>query len=309
MRSTAAEIPGFASGRASLNGVAIHYRVGGDPDGDPVLLWHGLLGTGYTWRKVAPALATAGRSVLVPDMRGFGDSDKPAGVEGYDAAALAEEFRALTHDIGFGGGRAITLVGHDWGAPPALMWAALHPAEVARVLYLDIPVLLQDVLSEITAFTPQAAAQGSLWWWLAALAPGFPESLVVGNERAFLEWFYNRASVTPGAIEPGAVNEYLRTFHGLEAVLGAFGVFRAVFASMAQTQRLTHDPVRVPVIGLGGGRSRGEDIGRMLHTVATHVETGVIADSGHFLPEEQPDALVRWILSSSSPSTTDRETS
>jgi pimeloyl-ACP methyl ester carboxylesterase len=296
MTPAPAEIPGFATGRAVVDGVAIHYRCGGDPDGDPVLLWHGLLGTGYTWRKVAPVLAAAGRAVLVPDMPGYGDSDKPAGVDGYDAAALAEAFRALTHSIGFGGGRPITLVGHDWGAPPSLMWAARRPEEIARVLYLDIPVLLEDVLSQIITFTPQAAAQGSLWWWLAALAPRLPESLVVGNERAFLEWFYNRASVTPGAIEPAAVDEYLRTFAGPEGVLGAFGVFRAVFVSMSQTQRLTQDPVRVPVVGLGGGRSRGEEIGRMLHAVATEVQTGVIADAGHFLPEEQPDALADWIL-------------
>ena len=62
--------------------------------------------------------------VLVPDMRGFGDSDKPAGTEGYDGRALAEEFRALRQQIGFGAGRPLTLVAHDMGAPPALLWAA-----------------------------------------------------------------------------------------------------------------------------------------------------------------------------------------
>jgi len=71
-----ASIPGFTSASATVGGVRLHYWIGGDPDG-------------------APQLAEAGLRVLVPDMRGFGDSDKPEGTDGYDARALAEEFRAL----------------------------------------------------------------------------------------------------------------------------------------------------------------------------------------------------------------------
>src|ERR1700722_13100903 len=70
------------------------YWLGGDPHGQPVILWHGFLSTGYAWREVAPVLADAGLAVLIPDMRGFGDSDKPDGTVGYDARALAEEGRA-----------------------------------------------------------------------------------------------------------------------------------------------------------------------------------------------------------------------
>ena len=88
-------IPSFASNTARINGVRIHYLLGGNPNGLPVLLWHGFLSTSHAWRKVMPALASAGFAVLVPDMRGYGDSDKPAGTEGYDARALAEEFIAF----------------------------------------------------------------------------------------------------------------------------------------------------------------------------------------------------------------------
>jgi pimeloyl-ACP methyl ester carboxylesterase len=62
-------------------------------------------------------LAQSGLAVIVPDMRGYGDSDKPGGTDGYDGRALGEEFRALVRQIGFGDGRAITLVAHDMGAP------------------------------------------------------------------------------------------------------------------------------------------------------------------------------------------------
>ena len=91
-------IPGFRSETVTVDGVRLHYWIGGNPRGQPALLWHGFLGTSYAWREVAPALAQAGLAVLVPDMRGYGDSDKPDGNDGYDARALSEEGRALVRN-------------------------------------------------------------------------------------------------------------------------------------------------------------------------------------------------------------------
>src|SRR5450755_3496348 len=90
MRASVKAIEHFESATARVGGVTLNYWLGGDPNGPPVLLWHGFLGTCYSWHKVMPLLAEAGYAVLVPDMRGFEDSDKPAGNEGYDGRALAE---------------------------------------------------------------------------------------------------------------------------------------------------------------------------------------------------------------------------
>ncbi len=177
------EIPGFRSEAARVNDVQLHYWVGGDPDGQPVLLWHGFLATGYVWRKVMPVLANAGLSVLVPDMRGYGDSDKPPGTEGYDARSLGEEFRALVHETGFGAGRPLTLVAHDMGAPPALLWTADHPEEIERLFYMEVPVMLSEVITKIIAYTPETMQRGPMWWWILPFAPGVPERLIVGKER------------------------------------------------------------------------------------------------------------------------------
>ena len=107
------EIADFRSETAVVNGVRLHYWIAGDPDGMPVVLWHGFLSTGYGWRDVAPELVKAGHSVLIPDMRGYGDSDKPAGNDGYDARALAEECRALAGAIGFARGKKLIHAAHD----------------------------------------------------------------------------------------------------------------------------------------------------------------------------------------------------
>ena len=288
-------IPDFKSAKADIGGVRIHYLLGGDPNGQPVLLWHGFLATGYVWRKVMTALAKAGYSVLVPDMRGYGDSDKPAGTDGYDARALAEEFRALVHQIGFGDGKPITLVAHDMGAPPALLWAADHPDEIAGLLYMEVPVMLSEVLTKIISYTPEAMKNGSMWWWILPLAPDVPELLVVGNERVFLTWFYNRSTVKRDAIEPADVDEYLRTFSGREGVLGALGVYRAVFTTMEQTAPLTKNKVRVPVVAIGGEKAQGIRISEMVAMVAENVNGISVPDCGHFLPEECPDEIVRQI--------------
>ena len=77
--SAPAPILGFEQRAIGANGVTLSYRVGGDPAGPPVLLWHGFLGTSYTWRKVAPLLAARGFSALVPDMRGYGTATNPRG--------------------------------------------------------------------------------------------------------------------------------------------------------------------------------------------------------------------------------------
>jgi pimeloyl-ACP methyl ester carboxylesterase len=293
----AAQVPGFSSETASVNGMQLHYRLGGNPAGPPVLLWHGFLGTSYSWRKVMPMLAEAGCAVLVPDMRGYGDSDKPGGVDGYDGRALAEEFRALARQIGFGHGRPLILAAHDMGAPPALLWAAAHPEEIAGLLYLDEPVMLAEVLKSLISYTPQIASSGGLWWWTLALAPGVPERLMVGQERAFLSWFYERVSVTPGAIEADTVNEYLRTFSGPEGVLGALGVYRAAFATQEQTAPLATAKVQVPVVALGGERGLGRTVREMVEQVAEHVAGGVIQECGHFIAEERPDEVAQQILS------------
>jgi pimeloyl-ACP methyl ester carboxylesterase len=295
MKNERGQITGFRSEYANVNGVSLHYWIGGDPKGRPVLLWHGFLGTSYSWHKVMPLLADAGHSILVPDMRGYGDSDKPAGDVGYDGAALVEEFRLLVEQTGFGG-HPLTLIAHDMGAPPALLWAANHPAEVSALIYIEAPVMLQSVLEKIITFTPQAMARGSMWWWILPLAPGVPEALIVGKEREFLNWFYHGPAVAKHeAISPETVDEYLRTFSGNEGVLGALGVYRTAFVTMAQTLPLTQDKVKLPIVAIGGEKGLGERVGHSVSMVAANFESIVLPGCGHFVPEEYPEAVLQQL--------------
>lgn len=292
-----APIRGFESKSRTVGGARLHYWIGGDPAGQPVILWHGFLSTSYAWRAVAPALAEAGLSVLIPDMRGYGDSDKPAGNDGYDARSLAEEARALVAAIGFGKGKPLIHAAHDMGALPALIWTADHPDEVAGLLYIEAPVMLVPVLQKVFSYTPEAMAKGSMWWWILPLAPGVPESLIVGNERAFLTWFYEGENVVnQAAFTPEAVDEVLRTFAGKDGVLGSMGIYRAAFASIDQTEPLMAAKITTPVVALGGEKGLGGKVGEMVAMIATNVEAHTLAGCGHFMTEERPEFVVGHIL-------------
>ena len=260
------------------------------------MLWHGFLGTAASWYKVMPLLAEAGYSVLVPDMRGYGDSDKPTGNDGYDARALAEEFRALVKQIEFGIAQKLILVAHDMGAHPALIWAADHPEEIACLAYMEVPTMLEEFLSKIIVYTPEAMAKGSMWWWILPLAPGVAERLIVGHERKFLTWFYEGATADPASITEASIVETLRSFIGNEGVLGALGVYRAAFTTIDQTTLLKKSKVTIPILAIGGEKALGAKVAQMVEAVAKNVTGKVIPACGHFIPEEQPAEFIRLFL-------------
>ena len=117
---------------AAVNGVRLHYLVEGE--GPLVVLLHGWPQTWYCWRKVVAPLAAAGHTVLAPDLRGYGLSDKPP--SGYDKRTMAGDVRALAGHIGHR--RIALLAGHDRGARVAHRLALDHPGEVERLAVLDV---------------------------------------------------------------------------------------------------------------------------------------------------------------------------
>ena len=291
--SSGPEIAGFRSETATINGTRLHFWIGGNPQGRPVLLWHGFLGTAHSWYKVMPLLAEAGYSVLAPDMRGYGDSDKPAGTDGYDARSLGEEFRALVEQIGFGIGKKLLLAAHDMGAHPALLWAADHPDEIAGLVYMEVPTMLEEFLTKLIVYTPDAMRKGSMWWWILPLAPGVPERLIVGREREFLTWFYEGATADPGSITERSIQITLRSFCGTEGVLGALGLYRAAFTTIEQTTSLKIHKVKTPILALGGEKALGAKVAGMVEAVALQVTGKTLSACGHFIPEEQPAEFLR----------------
>ena len=238
-----------------------------------------------------PAFAAKGYTVIAPDMRGYGDSDKPTA--GYDAQTLADDFHALMTYLAL---PEYAVIAHDMGAPPALLGAARYPESVRALAYLEEPVLLGDVVNKQFAFDPKTTRNGGLWWWTFALAPDLPETLIADKEAEFLGWFYDHYTMNRAGIESETIEEYLRTFAGKDGVRGALGVYRAIFKSIAQTEALRNNKVKTPLLGIGGETSLGANVGQMLQAVAENVETDTLDGAGHFLADEQPERLTERIL-------------
>jgi pimeloyl-ACP methyl ester carboxylesterase len=278
----------FSHQTIKANGVNLHYVIGGQ--GTPILLWHGFLETWYCWRKIMPKLAEQ-YTVIAPDMRGYGDSDKPS--SGYDARSLSEDFHQLIGQLGF---EKVHLVAHDMGAPPALIYANDYPDEVLSLSYLEEPVLLNSHLEQLFKFSSAIAQNGGLWWWTFFLAPDLPETLIAGHEREFLTYFYKTYCFNSSSIEPEAIDEYLRTFATPDGIRGALGVYRAISESIQQTELLAENPIQTPVLALGGEKVSGATVKTMVQSVATDVRGGSVDRCGHFIPDERPDELIEQLL-------------
>src|SRR4051812_10056722 len=159
-------------GRAYVNGVRLHYMTAGE--GDPVLLLHGVPKTSYHWRHVIPLL-TPHHRVVVPDMRGLGDSQHTP--DGYDMRNVGEDFAQLMSELGHDRFR---LVGEDWGAAAAYQLAAAHPDRVQQLVYQEM--ILPGYGLEDYSFLTAENVRSFVWLWHINFysVPEFPEMLIGG---------------------------------------------------------------------------------------------------------------------------------
>ncbi|MEM8505399.1 MAG: alpha/beta hydrolase [Cyanobacteria bacterium P01_D01_bin.1] len=170
--------------------------------------------------------------------------------------------------------------------------AADSPNLVQSLTYVKEPAALPDVLSEKIRYTESGTNLGGLWWWIMAYAEGMAEAIIAGNERPFVDWFYNNYTAGSSAISEQARRVYIRDFEGKEGIAGGFGVYRHMLTTVEQTAPLAEDEIQTPVLALGGAGSLGASVAEQIRQVAQNVEEGVVEDCGHFIPAEKPDELV-----------------
>ena len=279
---------GFTRGTTDIGEIELHHITGGNPDAPVVLLWHGFLGNAYTGRKLLPLLASD-YNVVAPDMRGYGVSTHPGVDAAYDGQTLANDFKSLMEQLGHD---RYHIIAHDMGAPAALLLAADAPEQVRSLTYMEEPTALPDILSKKIRYTEQGTSMGGLWWWMMAYAEGMAEAIISGNERSFVDWFYNNYTADPSAIDDLARRVYVRDFEGAEGIAGWFGVYRNMLTTVDQTTPLAQNKVQTPVLAMGGANSLGATVAEQMRQVAQNVEGSVIENCGHFIPEEKPEELV-----------------
>jgi len=163
-------------GRVDVDGVGIEYEVTGA--GRPVLLLHGFPDSGRLWRHQVPALAEAGFRVIVPDLRGYGRSDKPQPIEAYSMMFLAADVLAVLADLEI---ERAHVVGHDWGAALAWGLAALASDRVDHLAVLSV--------GHPATFRRTPRQREKSWYMLLFQFPGIAERWLADNDWAnFRNW-------------------------------------------------------------------------------------------------------------------------
>jgi pimeloyl-ACP methyl ester carboxylesterase len=235
----------FTHRTASVNGIRLHYVIGGR--GDAVVLLHGWPETWYTWRKVMPTLAQH-YTVIAPDLPGLGDSEKPEG--GYDMRTVAEVIHGLVGKLGY---NRIFLVGHDVGTWIAYSYAAAHPNSVTRLVIMDaaLPGVTPEQASELSR-----EANLKTWQFAFNPLPELPEALVAGRERLFLSWFFRNKAANPASISETDINEYIRAYSAPGKMKAGFDYYRAVYDNIAQNKEYAKTKLLMPVLALGGEKAQ-----------------------------------------------------
>ena len=281
---------GFEVIDADVDGMRVHARIGGRPDAPPLLLLHGFPQTHAMWHRVAQALAPDFRLVL-PDLRGYGDSAKPAAAPDHAAhakRAMAADLTGLMRQLGH---RRYGVCGHDRGGRVAHRLALDHPPAVSRLAVLDIAPTL-----DMYAATDMAFARAYYHWFHLIQPAPLPETMIGGCAREYLHaklggW----GSGGLAHIEPQALAEYERCFCTPEAIHGACEDYRAAAsidlehdrAARAAGQRIACD--LLVLWGARGVVQRLFDPLALWQAQCAGRVSGQALDCGHFLPEERPD--------------------
>lgn len=268
-----------------VNGIRLHYVMGGS--GEAVVLLHGYPQTWYGWRKVMPLLAQK-YTVIVPDMRGLGQSSRPQDGD-YTKKSVADDIYKLAQQLHLS---RLYLAGQDMGGPVAYAFAARHPEMVIKMAAID---------TGIPGFGLEAAmnpAQGGSWHFGFFAAPEFPEMLTKGREKAFLTKFAFRSQYVyqKSAFTEADIDEYLRSYIAPGGMTAGFGYYRAFAQDARDNRDLGKSKLTLPVLAVGGDHGLGDFTLRNMKQCAENVQGVIIRECGHFVYDEQPEQLARKML-------------
>jgi pimeloyl-ACP methyl ester carboxylesterase len=271
-------IPGFDYQRVAVaDGVSLNVAVGGS--GRPIVLLHGFPQTHLMWRHVAADLS-ADHTVICPDLRGYGASDKPAG--SYAKRIMAADVVAVAKGLGH---ERFALAGHDRGALVAVRAGLDHPDTITHLAALDVlPVL--DMWNVLHG----AGAAVAFHLYLMAQPPGLPEQMIGASADAFFGSFLDGWTKNPQAIPPDVRAEYLRASR--EAVPSIVADYRAsasVDVEHDEADRAAGNRLAMPVtvVQQDWGALLGYDAAALWGAWAPDLEHHTTS-AGHFMAEEAP---------------------
>lgn len=287
---------GFCRSQIETSGTTINLVRGGE--GPAVLLLHGYPQTHVMWHKIAPRLAER-FSVVATDLRGYGDSGKPASdgdLSVYCKRTTAQDQVEVMAELGF---ESFHLVGHDRGARVGHRLALDHPERVMTFTSLD-------VVASQAAFDAMDRDLAYSWfhWHLMRQPAPLPETLIGNSAKVYLDFLLDQWTAVEGAITEEAYREYLRCFSDPETIRATCMDYRAIELDLEHDEADRGRKLRCPMLVLWAGNMPtrpGWQTGGRLEILASWRERaedvrGQAIDCGHFLPEEAPEETTRKLL-------------
>jgi epoxide hydrolase 4 len=271
------------------NNIRLHCVVQGE--GELVILLHGFPEFWYSWRHQIPALARHYK-VVVPDLRGYNDSDKPA--SGYDLDTLSADIQGLIGSLGY---LKAHIVGHDWGGAIAWHLAQKVPDLLHRLAILNAPPphrFMQELVGNLDQLRRS-------WYVLAFQIPALPEWLIRQNLRSFVKALFQDQAIRKGAFTSHDTAMYQAALEKPGALSAALSYYRQLLSPQTwlMNWERSPQPITVPTLVLWG-----EDDSFLSQKVIDGIESFVAAplklkflpQCGHWIQQEAPQTVNRELL-------------
>lgn len=268
--------------RVAVGSVTLHVVECGT--GPAVLLLHGFPELWYAWHRLLPALARAGFRAIAPDLRGYGASDKPSEVGAYRSDALLDDVLGLMKALELG---SVRLVGHDWGATLAFMFAARHPELVSHLVILNgaHPKRLRALLG-----TPEQALRSA--YILFFQLPWLPEWCL--RRRAIIAWIFRGSSENPAAFTDDDIERYVAATRVPRAARAMVNYYRAARRFPPDTE----SKIIAPTLVLWGEEDPALSRRNLdgLSALVPELTIETVPNAGHFVHHEVPERVLARML-------------
>ena len=257
--------------------------------GPLVVLLHGFPEFWYSWRHQLPALAQAGFHALAPDLRGYNESEKPAGVRNYRLGLLTSDVAGLIRQMG---SRQAVVVGHDWGGFIAWQFALAHPELLDRLIILNAP--------HPAAFRRELRHPAQ--WLRSAYVlffqlPWLPEQLLAAADYALVGRILLRQPVYPGAFSLQDIERYKEALARPGALTAALNYYRALLRYSGEIHR-NPSPIRVPTLLVWGEQDPylGVGLTEGLNRWVPNLQVVRLADASHWVQNDVPEQVNERML-------------
>lgn len=270
------------------NRIRLHCVTQGE--GDLVVLLHGFPEFWYSWRHQIPALAKHFK-VVVPDLRGYNDSDKPR--SGYDLDTLSADIRGLIRNLGYLNAH---IVGHDWGGSIAWHMAHRFPQYVQRLAVLNAPHP-QRFMQELVSNVDQLRRS---WYWLAFQIPNLPEWAIRQNLQQFIQNMLQEQSVRKGAFTTQDTEIYQAALAKPGVLSSALGYYRQFLSPQGLWRNWGQiSPVNAPTLVLWAEEDffLTQALTNGLETlVSAPLKLKFVPQCGHWIQQEVPQTVNRELI-------------